>query len=165
MRKFLISAALMASTVAVAAPAAAQWAPPPPAYGYGQQQGDAYGYNNYGQVRRLQVRFDQIQRQISRLDNRDTLSEREAARLRAESRNIEQRLRYAARNGLSGREAYTIQQQIQRLEYRVQREARDWNNRAGQYGQNGWYDRDRDGLNDRYERDRGTNYDEDRDPD
>ena len=96
---------------------------------------------------------------------RDTLSERESARLRAESRNIEQRLRYAARNGLSGREAYTIQQQIQRLEYRVQREARDWNNRAGQYGQNGWYDRDRDGLNDRYERDRGTNYDEDRDPD
>ena len=43
MRKFLISAALMASTVAIAAPAAAQWAPP--AYGYGQQPyGNAYGY-------------------------------------------------------------------------------------------------------------------------
>ena len=46
MRKFLISAALMASTVAVAAPASAQWYP------------QGYGYNyNYGQVRRLQVRI------------------------------------------------------------------------------------------------------------
>ena len=165
MRKFLISAALMASTVAVAAPAAAQWAPAPQ-YGYGQPQGYAYGYNNYGQVRRLQVRIDQIQRQISRLDRRDTLSERETRRLRVESRNIEQRLRYASRNGLSGREAYSIERQIQQLEYRVQREARDWNSRYGRYGQNGYaYDRDRDGLDDRYERDRGTNYDEDRDPD
>lgn len=170
MRKFLISAALMASTVAVAAPAAAQWAPPGYGYGYGQPQGYAYGYNNYGQVRRLQVQIDRVQRQINRLDNRDTLSEREARRLRAESRNIELRLRYASRNGLSGREAYSIERQIQRLEYRVQREARDWNNRAGRYGQYGQYgyngyDRDRDGLDDRYERDRGTNYDEDHTPD
>ena len=69
--------------------------------------------------------------------------------------NIEQRLRYAARNGLSGREAYTIQQQIQRLEYRVQREARDWNNRDNR----NWSDRDRDGRNDRYEDDRGYSRD------
>jgi len=168
MRKFLISAALMASTVAVAAPAAAQWAPPP-AYGYGQQPyGNAYGYNNYGQVRRLQVRIDQIQRQINRLDSRDVLSEREAARLRQESRSLEYRLRNAARYGLNGRERYDIERRIQRLEFRVQREARDgngWrNDRYGQYGYNG-YDRDRDGLDDRYERDHGTNYDEDHTPD
>jgi len=164
MRKFLISAALMASTVAVAAPAAAQWAPPAP-------QGYAYGYhNNYGQVRRLQVRIDQLQRQIVRLDRRNILSNREANRLRNESRQLEFRLRAQARNGLSGREMYDIERRIQRLEYRIQREARDWNNRYGRYGQNGWgqngwIDRDRDGLNDRYERDRGTNYDEDHTPD
>ena len=170
MRKFLISAALMASTVAVAAPAAAQWYPQQPAYGYGQQPyGNAYGYNNYGQVRRLQVRIDQIQRQIVRLDRRNILSNREAGRLRAESRNLEQRLRYVGRNGLSGREGYDIERRIQQLEYRSQREARDGNNwRGDRYGNNGYgnsYDRDRDGLDDRYERDRGTNYDEDRDPD
>ena len=170
MRKFLISAALMASTVAVAAPAAAQWYPQQPAYGYGQQPyGNAYGYNNYGQVRRLQVRIDQIQRQIVRLDRRNILSNREAGRLRAESRNLEQRLRYVGRNGLSGREGYDIERRIQQLEYRIQREARDGNNwRGDRYGNNGYgnsYDRDRDGLDDRYERDRGTNYDEDRDPD
>jgi hypothetical protein len=170
MRKFLISAALLASTVAVAAPASAQWYPQQPAYGYGQQPyGNAYGYNNYGQVRRLQVRIDQIQRQIVQLDRRNILSNREAGRLRAESRNLEQRLRYVGRNGLSGGEAYDIERRIQQLEYRIQREARDGNNwRGDPYGNNGYgynYDRDRDGLDDRYERDRGTNYDEDRDPD
>lgn len=171
MRKFLISAALMASTVAVAAPAAAQWAPQPYGYGYGQPYGNAYGYNNYGQVRRLQVRIDQIQRQINRLDSRDILSEREARRLRNESRSIEYRLRSASRYGLNGAERYDIERRIARLEQHVYREARDGNNwrndryGRGGYGNYGYYDRDRDGLDDRYERDRGTNYDEDRDPD
>ena len=164
MRKFLVSAALMASTVAVAAPAAAQWAPQP---GYGQQPyGNAYGYNNYGQVRRLQVRIDQIQRQINRLDSRDVLSEREAARLRAESRSLEYRLRNASRYGLNGRERYEIERRIARLEQHIYREARDGNNwRNDRYRSGYGYDRDRDGLDDRYERDRGTNYDEDHDPD
>ncbi|HEY0628817.1 MAG TPA: hypothetical protein VGD23_05760 [Sphingomicrobium sp.] len=162
MRKFVIAAALAASTLAVASPAAAQYYPPQP-------QGYGYGYQgNYGQVRRLQVRVDQLQRQIARLDSRDILSEREARQLREESRDLERRLRRSARNGLSGQEAYSIERRIQRLEYRIHREARD-GNRYGrgynQYGQPYAQDRDRDGLNDRYERDRGTNYDEDRDPD
>jgi hypothetical protein len=159
MRKFVIAAALAATALTAAAPAAAQWYPPQP-------QGNAYGYNNnWGQVRRLQARVDQLQRQIARLDSRDILSEREAARLRNDSREIEQRLRSAARNGLNGNEAYSIERRIQRLEVRIQREARD-GNRYGNYGYNaGWSDRDRDGLDDRYERDRGTNYDEDHDRD
>jgi hypothetical protein len=160
MRKFLISAALMASTVSIAAPAAAQWAPP--AYGYGQQPyGNAYGYNNYGQVRRLQVRIDQIQRRIVQLDRRNILSNREAARLRNESRTIEQRLRYAARNGLNGRERYDVERRIARLESHVYREARDGNRYGGNYGYNNGYnyDRDRDGRDDRYEDDRGRDHD------
>jgi hypothetical protein len=160
MRKFIITAALAASALTAAAPAAAQWVPPPPP-GYG------YGYHdNYGQVRRLQVRVDQLQRQIARLDGRDILSEREARQLRQESRDLEHRLRYSARNGLNPREAYSIERRIQRLEYRIQREARDGNRYGRGYNQYGQaWDRDRDGLDDRYERDRGTNYDEDRDPD
>ena len=160
MRKFLVSAALMASTVAIAAPAAAQWAPP--AYGYGQQPyGNAYGYNNYGQVRRLQVRIDQIQRQINRLDRRNVLGNREAARLRYESRTIEQRLRYASRNGLNGRERYDVERRIARLESHVYREARDGNRYGGNYAYNNGYnyDRDRDGRDDRYEDDRGGDRD------
>ena len=158
MRKCIVTAALAASALTAAAPAAAQWYPPQP-------QGYGYGYHNYGQVRRLQVRIDQLQRQIARLDSRDILSEREARRLRDESRDVERRLRRAARYGLDGREAYSIERRIQRLEYRIHREARDGNNwRGGYYGRGGW-DRDRDGFDDRYERDRGTNYDEDRNPD
>jgi opacity protein-like surface antigen len=142
MRKFLVSAAIAASTFVAAAPAAAQWYPP---------QGNAYGYNNYGQVRRLDARIDAMQRQ--------------AGRLRAESRGLEHRLHRAARYGLNGREAFDIERGIQRLEVRIQREARDGNRYGGYYGQTGWSDHDRDGLNDRYEHDRGTNYDEDHDRD
>ena len=156
MRKFLITAALAASTLVAAAPAIAQWAPPQP-------QGYAYGYDNRGQARRLQVRIDQLQRQISQLDRRNILSEREAARLRGDSRQLEQRLRYSARNGLNGRERYEIERGVQRLEVRIQREARDGNRygyRQTGYGHgDGWSDRDRDGRNDRYENDRGYDHD------
>jgi len=160
MRKFIISAALAASTLVAAAPAAAQYYPPQP-------QGNAYGYyGNNGQARRLDARIDALQRHIANLDRRNILSNREANRLRAESNDVERRLRYAARNGLSGWEANDIERRVQRLEVRIQREARDgnrWNN--GGYYQTGWNDRDRDGLDDRYERDHGTNYDEDHDRD
>lgn len=155
MRKFIISAALAASALTAAAPAAAQWYP----------QGNAYGYNNYGQVRRLDARIDQLQRQINQLDRRDILSEREASRLRGESRNLEQRLRYASRNGLNSREIYSVERGIRNLEFRIQREARDGNGWRNGYYHNAGYDRDRDGLDDRYERDHGTNYDEDHDRD
>ena len=160
MRKFLISAALAASTIAAAAPAAAQYYPPQP-------QGNAYGYyGNHGQVRRLDARIDAMQRQINNLDRRNILSNREASKLRNESNDVERRLRVAARNGLNGWESNDIERRVQRLEVRIQREARDGNGwRNGNYNNAGWSDRDRDGLDDRYERDRGTNYDEDHDRD
>lgn len=157
MRKFVIAAALAASALTAAAPAAAQWYPP---------QGNAYGYNyNYGQVRRLDARIDAIQRQIVQLDRRNILSEREASRLRGESRDVERRLHYAARNGLTGWERDDIERRIGRLEYRVQREARDGNRYGYRQAGYGWSDRDRDGLDDRYERDHGRDYDEDHDRD
>src|SRR5690349_2710442 len=99
MRKFIITAALAASNLVAAAPAAAQWYPP---------QGNAYGYDNYGQVRRLQARVDNLQRQIVNLDRRNILSNREAARLRDDSREVENRLHRAARNGLTGWERNDI---------------------------------------------------------
>ncbi|QDP20133.1 hypothetical protein [Sphingomonas xanthus] len=151
MRKFLISAAVAATALTAAVPAAAQWAPPQP-------QGYAYGYHhaNYGQVRRLQVRVDQLQRQINRLDRYHRISDRDAYRLRMESREIERRLHWAARGGLHPQEAYHIDRRIQRLEYRIAREFRD----GRRYGYNqGWSDRDRDGRHDRYEDDRGRDHD------
>ena len=123
MRKFIISLAATASALAFATPAAAQYFPQP--------QGNAYGYNNnYGQVRRLQVRIDQIQRQIVQLDRRNILSDREARRLREDSRQLEHRLRNASRNGLSFRERQAIEVRIARLEQRLYRDARDGNRGA-----------------------------------
>ncbi|MEO6114437.1 MAG: hypothetical protein ABIP07_08340 [Sphingomicrobium sp.] len=151
MRKFIISVALLASTVAIAAPAAAQWAPPAP-------QGYAYGYQgNTGQTRRLEVRIQQIRNQIRQLDRRNILSNREANRLEVEARRLQYRVRQLGYNGLNQRERYDIERRIARLEWNVRRQANDGNRRYSQnsYGQNGYYngygDYDRDGVNDRYD--------------
>ena len=159
MRQFLVSAVLLASTIAVAAPAAAQWAPPAP-------QGYAYGYNNYGQVRRLEARVDNIRREIRQLDRRNILSDREARRLSDEARELDRRINMLARNGFNARDRYEIERRIARLEMRIRREATDGNRRLGYGGYGDKYrDRDRDGRNDRYEDDRGRDYDGRRDRD
>ena len=54
MRKVLVILAA-GTALAAAAPAAAQYYPQPQ---YGAPYGNAYGYNNYGQVRQLQARID-----------------------------------------------------------------------------------------------------------
>ena len=151
MRKVLISVAAAASALAFAAPASAQYYPAPqvPVHGYGYN-------NNYGSVRSLQVRIDQLQQRIARLDSRDRISEREARRLREESRDIEKRLHRSSRNGLNRQEYASVNYRIQRLEQRVFRDAND-GNRWG--GNDQWRDRDRDGRNDRWEDDRGTRHD------
>jgi hypothetical protein len=110
MRKIILPLVAAGAALAVATPAMAQ---PYPAPGYG------YGYG-YGQVRALQVRIDNIERQIDRLDRRDRIRDRSADRLRDEANRIENRLHRAARGGLNPREAQGIEYRIQRLEQRVQ---------------------------------------------
>ena len=151
MRKVLISAAVAVSALAFAAPAAAQYYPAQPQYGY--------GYNNYGQVRSLQARVDNMQREIARLDKRNILSNREADRLRDQSREIERQLHYSARNGLNPNEANSIERRLANLEQRIAYQAHDGNRYAGRGYDNAWVDRDHDGRNDRYEDDRGYRHD------
>lgn len=158
MRTFLISAAAAVSALAIAAPAAAQWQQPQ--YGYG------YGTNHYnsGQVRFYQARINQLHQRIHRLERR--LSRGEFLRLNREVDLLEHRLRRAAYRGIGPQEAYQLDRRIARLERVIYREARDgrrWNDHHG-YNRSGW-DRDRDGLDDRYERDRGRDHDEDGDHD
>ncbi|MBA3511001.1 hypothetical protein [Sphingomonas sp.] len=147
MRPVLISLAAAASALALATPASAQYFPVPQGYAYGHQ-------GNYGQVRRLQARIDHIQRQIRILDRRNILSDREARRLRQDSRELERRLRFAARDGLHPQERYHIERRLARLEHRLFRDARDGNRRGYYDGRQGGFDRDRDGRDDRWERDR-----------
>jgi len=152
MRKVLISAAAAVSALAFASPAAAQYYP-------AQPYGNAYGYNNYGHVRSLQARVDNLQREINRLDKRDVLSEREAGSLREQSRQIERQLRYSSRNGLNANEANSIERRLARLEQRISYEVRDGNRYAGRGSNNQWVDRNRDGRNDRREDDHGYRHD------
>jgi opacity protein-like surface antigen len=160
MRKIILSLAAAGAAVVAASPAAAQYYPQPqPApYGYGN---NGYGYNNgfqnnWGQVRALQARLFNVERQINRLDRNDRIRDRSADRLRDEANKIERRLRERARGGLDPREAGDLQFRIARLEQRVQQALANGYGRYGNgYSGYGFADRDRDGRDDRYEDDRG----------
>lgn len=165
MKKFLIAAAGL-SAIAAAAPAAAQYNN---GYGYPQQgYGNNYGYNNnqQGLVRAYLVRADQLRQRVERSDNRNRISEREAARLRYAAIDLQRRTRDYARNGLSDRERYDLDQRIARLQQAIRYERSDGNNnRWGRVNdrdrdgvrdrRDGWVDQDRDGMDDRREDDRG----------
>ena len=161
MKKVVLALVAAGSALAFATPATAQYYPAPPAYG--APYGNAYGYqNNWGQVRSLQVRINNVQRQIKQLDRRDRIRDGQADRLRREANHIENRLQRAARYGLNGYEANDINVRLARLEQRVQysvaqRYGRNWN--GGYNAYNGYSDRDRDGRDDRYEDDRGYRHD------
>ena len=106
-------------------------------------------------VRSLQVRINNVQRQIKQLDRRDCIRDGQADRLRREANQLENRLQRATRYGLNGYEANDINVRVARLEQRVQYSlANRYGNRAYAYS-----DRDRDGRNDRYEDDRGYRHD------
>jgi hypothetical protein len=121
MRKILLSVAGAGAALVAASPAAAQYYPAPQPAPYGYNNGyNGYGHGNWGMVRSLQARLDNIERQIDRLDRRDRIGDRSADRLRDEANNLERRLRDRARGGLDPREAGDIQYRLQRLEQRVQ---------------------------------------------
>lgn len=158
MRKFLIAAAVSASAMVAAAPAAAQYYPQPQQpYGYGND----YGYNNQqGLVRSYIVRVDQLRQRVERNDSRDRISEREARRLRNEAVDLQRRVRAYAQNGLNGRERYELDRRIAGLQQALRYERNDGNNR-GQWrdrdndgrwdARDGFVDRNRNGVDDRYE--------------
>ena len=153
MRKLLITIATAASALAVAAPASAQY--------YPQTRGNAYGHNNYGQLRSVQARVDNLQRRIDQLDRRNVLSNHEARGLREDARDLERRIQRNSRNGLNRNEWQQIEYRLNRLEQKLARDANDgrgaWGNQRNGTGYA--VDRDRDGRDDRYEGDRGTRRD------
>jgi len=130
MRKFLIPIVAAASTLAIAAPAAAQWAPP--SYNY-QPYNYGRGYNGFNFARSMEARVQRIRGDIRNLQERRILGRGEARALEQEARNLQRRIYIASRNGIQPGEARGVENQIRRLEYRIQREATDRNNRPGRY--------------------------------
>jgi Spy/CpxP family protein refolding chaperone len=133
MRNVLISLAAAASALAVASPASAQYYPQPPqpqGYGWGQQGANA----NFGQVRRLHNRVQQIRQRIGQLQRVHRLSAREARRLDAHAVALHRRIDLAARRGLHPRERVDIQRRTEALRHAVRYEARNGN----RWGWNGF---------------------------
>jgi hypothetical protein len=139
MRKIVLSLVAASAALVSVSPANSQYYPAPRSVPYGYNNG--YGFRgNWGQVRALQMRIDNIERQINRLDRRDVIRDRSADRLRDEASRIEDRLHDKARDGLSPREAGDIEYRIQRLEQRVQFALND----RGRYDYGDRRDRDHD---------------------
>lgn len=126
MRKFLIPAIGVVSALAMAAPAAAQYAPRP-------YDGYHRGYEDRDFAGRLLERVNRIQHQIRDLEYRRVLSGREARYLDYEAMNLRRSIYRDSRNGIQPGEAQRTEERLRRLEYRVQREASDFNNRPGGY--------------------------------
>jgi hypothetical protein len=138
MHKIVLSVAAAGAALIAASPAAAQYypAPQPAPYAYGHN-----GNNGWGMVRSLQVRIDNIERQIQRLDRRDVIRGRSADRLLDEAQRIERKLHQRARGGLDPREAGDLQFRVQRLEQQVQIALND---RGGRWSDRDRHDRDHD---------------------
>jgi hypothetical protein len=158
MRKLIIMAATAVSALAVAAPASAQY--------YPQPRGNAYGYNNYGQIRSYHARVDNLRRAVDRM-GRGQGRGGYNYKLRQEVGELQYQVNTWGRNGLSQREARELEWRIARVERMVQGawggnrrydSGRRYDGYDGYNGSDG-YDRDRDGRDDRYENDRG--YDRD----
>lgn len=120
MRKFLVSIALATATVGsaaiVATPAAAQpgaWRLQP------------------GAAREIQQDINQLDRQITRAQQRRQISRREAASLRREAIQVRQLHARYARNGLNRQEVRDLQTRVNLLHQRLRLEQRDWDRVPG----------------------------------
>jgi hypothetical protein len=149
MRKVLISLAAAGMAFGLAAPAAAQYYPGQPSYGYNGYGYNGYGYNNRGQMQR---ELQQIRFQADNLARQGRLTRSEARDLFGDIASAERAL-YRSNNPW---EARNLNERINRIRYELHRYA-DYDGRRGSgwNGNNGYYDRDRDGRDDRYEDDHG----------
>lgn len=115
MRKVLVSIALASATLLAAAPASAQpgWRLQP------------------GVQREIQQDINQLDRRITRAEQRRTISRREAAGLRRDAINIRRTYALYSRNGLDRREVRDLQNRVNVVHQRLRFERRDWDRRRG----------------------------------
>jgi hypothetical protein len=82
-----------------------------------------------GRSNAIRNQIEELDRRIDRSDNRNRISEREAAGLRRDVRNLRFQFRDFNRNGLSRGEWNTLQRRIDGIRVRLRIERRDWDNR------------------------------------
>lgn len=82
-------------------------------------------WDSRGQANALRTQIAQLEQRVRRTDNRDRISEREAASLRRAVYELRQQYNVYSRNGLTQREAQVLQQRIQQVRQRLSYERRD----------------------------------------
>ena len=82
-----------------------------------------------GNANAIWTQIEQLQRRVARNDNRDRISEREAAGLRNAVYQLRMQFRDYNRNGLTQREARYLQDRINQVRSRLQYERQDNNGR------------------------------------
>ena len=110
MRKVLVSIALASATLLAAAPASAQpgWRLQP------------------GVQREIQQDINQLDRRITRAEQRRTISRREAFGLRRDANEIRRTYARYSRNGLDRQEVRDLQRRVNQVHMRLRYEQRDW---------------------------------------
>lgn len=116
----IITPALVA--IAALGTAGAASAQPFPDRDYGRHQ-------TPGRAEAIRSQIAQLEQRVNRNDRRDRISEREAAGLRREVRDIRDQFRVFNRNGLDNREFRTLQVRIDRAKARLHFERRDGDGR------------------------------------
>ena len=107
MRKFLIPIVAAASTLAIAAPAAAQWAPP--VYNY-QPYNYGRGWNYHQYAQSMEQRVQRIRADIRQLQQRHIVSWQEARSLENQAADIQRRIYRKSRNGIQPGEARQLRE-------------------------------------------------------
>lgn len=129
MRKFIITLAAAATTLAVAAPASAQYAPAYRGRSYAAPYGNAYGYGSANLQRQLQ----QIRGERNNLARSGRLTRSEARDLDRDIASAERAIYRAGRNGMSRYEVRSIRNKLARIQNEVRRYS-DYDRRGNRYG-------------------------------
>ncbi|MXO75866.1 hypothetical protein GRI40_11630 [Altererythrobacter aerius] len=126
--KIILSALVGSASLAAAVPAQAQYYQQRDRYDdRNDYRGDRYDdrYDRRGQANAIRAQIDQLAQRVDRIDRRDRISEREAAALRRDVRNLRQQYYSYSRNGLSEREFHVLQNRIHQVRQRLNHERRD----------------------------------------
>lgn len=120
MRKLtkIVIPALMAATVFGGAGTAS-------AQSYGGNRAYPERHATPGRAEAIRNQLDQLQRRIERNDNRDRISEREAAGLRRDIWSVREQFRRFNRDGLNNREFRALQNRIDNIRGRLHVERND----------------------------------------
>lgn len=138
-----IFAPALCAAIALGATAPAQAAPAPTAHtqpapyqpGFHQygptQASHAYPASSQSRSAAINHRINELERAVNRNDGRNRISEREAASLRREVRELSQQFHRYDRNGLSKSEYRTLERRIERIRARLHVERHDRDRHPG----------------------------------